>query len=172
MHIHQKSFWRRLSLLFCLTILPDSGIFAQRFEFGAGVGMLQYRGDLQPGYLPKRPSLAAELIGRYNLSMAAVIRANLLFSPSVSASSVNSSDPYTQGLMPAAEFSGFLGELGVLAEDNFFNYRNPKNRYVFGSPYLFGGPAVFYTRRGPLDNLVADTLFDRSEERRVGKECA
>jgi hypothetical protein len=133
---------------------------AQRFEFGSGFGLLQYKGDLQPGYFPNKPSAAVELIGRYNLSMAAVLRANLLFAPHVVASSENSSDPYINNLQPVLGMSTYLAEAGIFGEYNFFNYRNPKNRYIFGTPYLFGGPALSVSKVNTLDNTVTDTVFD------------
>lgn len=152
---------RRISLLFF--ILSPFFCFpaaAQRFELGAGIGYLSYRGDLQPKYWPTHPGVAAELIGRYNLSMAAVLRANLLYSPSLSASSADSPDPFVRTEKPSTGFSGYLAELGVFGEYNFFNYRNPKNRHVFGSPYLFGGPCLAITKRGPADNFSPDSIFD------------
>lgn len=143
---------RRLTcLLFFQLILCSSGVNAQRFEFGAGAGILHYRGDLNPSVIPNKPVFGLQLIGRYNISMAVVLRGNILLAPSVSGSSLNSPDVNIRKLQNPAEFNTYIGELGAFAEYNFFNYRNPKNRFVFGSPYLFGGPACFVFQ--PTQNL-------------------
>jgi hypothetical protein len=133
-------------------------VTAQRFEFGAGAGICHYRGDLQPSYFPRKIQPGFELFGRYNLSMTAVVRANLLLVPTLSGSSVESSDPFVSTANPGYGFSSFLGELGFFGEYNFFNYRNPRNRFIFGSPYLFGGPAILLLKSGPIDNFLSDTL--------------
>jgi|GEM_PF-5548219 hypothetical protein len=163
MLLHGNHFRRLFCLLFFTGFCnPDFELFAQRFEFGAGFGFLQYKGDLQPDYILKKPSATAELIGRYNVSMAAVIRANLLFTPSMETSSAYSSDPYVNSILPAVGNNTFLGELGIFGEYNFFNYRNPKNRFIFGSPYLFGGPVFGLMRRGEVDNFEADVIEIRN----------
>jgi hypothetical protein len=163
MLLNGKLFWRLFCLLFFAGIYnPCSELFAQRFEFGAGIGFVQYKGDLQPGYFLNKPAASAELIGRYNLSMAAVIRANLLFTPTLQMSSVNSPDAYVNSLQPSVGNNTFLGELGIFGEYNFFNYRNPKSRYIFGSPYLFGGPVFGLINRGEVDNFDTEVLEIRS----------
>lgn len=100
-----------------------------------------------------------ELFFRYNVSMAAVIRANLMFAPKISAYSYESSDPLQKSTDPAYGFSSYLAELGVFGEYNFFNYRNPKNRFVFGSPYLFGGLGFSAFQKGETDNFYPDSIY-------------
>jgi len=140
-------------------IITTGVLSAQRFEFGGGVGMLHYRGDLNPTWMPVKPSVAAEVFGRYNLSMAAVLRAGILFAPSVAAFSSDSPDPYFNSSPEPYGFSTYLAELSVMGEYNFFNYRSPKNRFVFGSPYLFGGLGLSMAELGEPDNFQPDSLF-------------
>lgn len=136
----------------------DSAV-AQRFEFGLGAGILNYRGDVQPSYFPVKPAFAAELIGRYNFSMAAVGRINFLFCPQLSASSSESRDNFIKSQDPPYGFSSFLAEIGAFGEYNFFNYRNPKNRYIFGTPYLFGGPSLAIMQNGSSDDFEPDPIY-------------
>jgi hypothetical protein len=131
----------------------------QRFEFGGGAGILSYRGDLQTSYLPVKPAFAAELIGRYNFSMAAVARINLLLCPQLSASSSGSGDYQIRSQDPPYGFSSFLAEIGAFGEYNFFNYRNPKSRYIFGTPYLFGGPSFALMQNGITDEFEQDSIY-------------
>jgi len=152
MLLNSQSFRRLGCLLFFQLLLLLSRANAQRFEYGAGAGILHYRGDLNPSVIPNKPVFGLELIGRYNISMAVVLRGNILLAPSVSGSNLNSPDANIRNLQNPAEFNTFIGELGAFAEYNFFNYRNPKNRFVFGSPYLFGGPACFVFQ--PTQNLL------------------
>lgn len=132
---------------------------AQRFEFGAGAGLIHYRGDLQSSYFPVKPSAAMEVFFRYNVSMAAVIRGNLMIAPKISGYSYESSDPFQQSSPNPYGFSTYLAELGVFGEYNFFNYRNPKNRFIFGSPYLFGGIGFSAIQSGEEDNFFPDTTY-------------
>jgi len=129
-----------LALIFFSILFPKMGL-AQRFEFGAGVGVLNYKGDLNPQINPLLSKPAFQLIGRYNFSMAVVARANLVIGNLIGKGSL-SPDLYISNVQPNS-FSTPLIEFSGLIEYNFFNYRNPKNRFIFGSPYLFGGPSVF-----------------------------
>ena len=151
--------WRKSLFSIPFFFLFVSFSSAQRYEFGAGVGMLSYRGDLQKSYLPVKPALAAELMFRYNFSMAAVGRVNLLVCPEISASSEDSRDYFVQTQNPPYGFSSFLAEIGAFGEYNFFNYRNPKNRYIFGTPYLFGGPSFAFMQNGTTDEFEPDSIF-------------
>jgi hypothetical protein len=129
-----------LALIFFSVLFPEMGL-AQRFEFGAGVGILNYKGDLNPQINPLLSKPGLQFIGRYNFSMAVVARANLVFGNLAGKGSL-SPDLYISSVQPNS-FSTPLIEFSGLIEYNFFNYRNPKNRFIFGSPYLFGGPSVF-----------------------------
>lgn len=73
--------------------------------------------------------------------MAAAMRLNIVQSR-LAVNGVNSSNVYTKQIAPNS-FNTNLTELGVVGEYNFYNFRDPKAKYIFGTPYLFGGLAVF-----------------------------
>lgn len=131
---------KALSLLF-FYIAIIHGVLAQRWEPGIGVGASLYKGDLSPefGSLTARPAVNA--FCRYNFSMAAAARAGIVQSRLVG-NGANSPNVYTKAMVPAT-FNSNLTELSLVGEYNFYNYRDPKAKYIFGTPYLFGGLAVF-----------------------------
>ena len=102
---------------------------AQRYEFGLGGGPILYKGDLNPtmNLLTARPAVQA--FARYNFSMTAVGRFNMAFGQLTGDGSLSPS-VYTSKVKPFS-FSTSLIEFSGFAEYNFFNYRNPKNRFIF-----------------------------------------
>ena len=127
------------ALIFFVPFIPT--LQAQRYEFGGGVGVLNYKGDLNPhlNVLLSKPGFQA--FARYNFSMAVVGRFNILYGKLVGDGGL-SPNVYISQIKPNV-FSTDIFEFSGLIEYNFFNYRNPKNRFIFGSPYLFGGPSIF-----------------------------
>jgi hypothetical protein len=136
-----------LFFVYTTSLIPAS---AQRYEFGAGVGFLNYKGDLNPRFnlLLSRPGI--QLLGRYNFSMAVVARVNFVYGGLVG-NGASSPDVYISKLQPNV-FSTDIFEFSGLMEYNFFNYRNPKNRFIFGSPYLVGGPSLFVFSPSPAES--------------------
>lgn len=126
------------ALVFFLVI--NFSALSQRYEFGVGFGGLNYKGDLNPQINPVLTRPGAQGFFRYNFSMTVVGRLNFGFGYLIG-DGAKSPDSYISNIQPnkfstpITEFSGFM-------EYNFFNYRNPKNRFIFGSPYLFGGPTI------------------------------
>ncbi|HOY94390.1 MAG TPA: DUF6089 family protein [Catalimonadaceae bacterium] len=150
--------------LFALIFFASSAgrINAQRYEFGGGLGVLNYKGDLNPhlNILLSKPGI--QVFARYNFSMAVVGRFNFLYGK-LSGDGSLSPNLYISQLKPNL-FSTDIFEFSGLMEYNFFNYRNPKNRFIFGSPYLFGGPAVFIFSPDPVEknssvSMVQPALF-------------
>ena len=144
-------FFRGLIALFFFVIAPcfQNLCFGQRFEFGGGIGFLNYKGDLNPQLNPLLSRPGFQGIFRYNLSMAVVARANLMIG-SLMGDGALSPDVYISKVRPNA-FQTPIFEFSGLLEYNFFNYRNPKNRFVFGSPYIFAGPSVFVYLPEPVE---------------------
>ena len=136
-------------VFFVIALLQVPFCHAQRYEFGMGGGPMLYRGDLNPkmNLLTARPAVQA--FARYNFSMTAVGRFNVAFGQLTGDGSLSPS-VYTSVVKPLT-FSTPVVEISGFAEYNFFNYRNPKNRFIFGSPYLFGGPAVFIFSPSPVE---------------------
>lgn len=141
-------FFRGLcALIFFSSLIPS--LQAQRYEFGGGIGVLNYKGDLNPhlNVLLSKPGV--QVFARYNFSMAVVGRFNFMYGKLAGDGSL-SPNIYISQLKPNV-FSTDIFEFSGLMEYNFFNYRNPKNRFIFGSPYLFGGPAVFVFSPDPVE---------------------
>lgn len=120
---------------------------AQRYEMGLGVGVSNYKGDLNPYFDPLFVRPAIQGLFRYNFSMAAVGRANLSVNR-LAYDGSSSANRYIAQIQPN-KFSTTVAELFVGGEYNFFNYRHPKNRFIFGSPYLFGGIGMFFFNPKP-----------------------
>jgi hypothetical protein len=142
------TFFRGLcALIFFAAFIPD--LQAQRYEFGGGVGVLNYKGDLNPhlNVLLSKPGIQA--FARYNFSMAVVGRFNFMYGKLAGDGSL-SPNVYISQVKPNV-FSTDIFEFSGLMEYNFFNYRNPKNRFIFGSPYLFGGPSIFVFSPDPVE---------------------
>lgn len=129
-----------MALVFFITFAMPSA-FAQRYEFGGGIGIVNYKGDLNPHLNPILSRPGFQLFARYNFSMAVVGRINFMFGSLVGNGAL-SPNIYISKIQPNS-FSTYVNEFSGLMEYNFFNYRNPKNRFIFGSPYLFGGPSIF-----------------------------
>lgn len=118
-----------------------SGSYAQRWEPGIAIGAAAYKGDLRSefGVFSTRPAFSA--FCRYNFSMVAALRLSAVQSR-LAINGTNSSNVYIQKVAPNA-FNTNLTELGLVGEYNFYNFRDPKTKYIFGTPHLFGGLAVF-----------------------------
>jgi len=136
-------------IFFLLFFLKNERAFCQRLEFGAGLGFLNYKGDLNPQINPLLSRPGVQAFFRYNFSMAVVARANLMVGTLIGDGSYSPS-VYISKLQPN-NFSSSMIEFSGLLEYNFFNFRNPKNRFIFGSPYLFGGPGVFVFSPAPME---------------------
>jgi hypothetical protein len=138
--ILKKTFFRGpLALIFFASLSQFAN--AQRYEFGIGAGVLNYKGDLNPHLNVALSKPGFQFVARYNFSMAVVGRFNLMLG-SLAGDGALSPNIYISKIKPNS-FSTTLVEFSGLMEYNFFNYRNPKNRFIFGSPYLFGGPSIF-----------------------------
>jgi len=151
----QSSYFKfrgQIALVFFLLLLSWT-VKAQRFEFGLGVGGLNYKGDLNPQLNPVLTRPGIQGFFRYNFSMTVVGRFNALFGYLVGDGSL-SPDAYISRLAPN-KFNTPITEFSGLIEYNFFNYRNPKNRFIFGSPYIFGGPSVFIFLPDNVEEKIA-----------------
>lgn len=122
--------------------IQTNSLFAQRIEFGAGLGTTLYKGDLTPFFNPLFVKPAFQALFRYNFSMAAVGRVNLMYG-GLKAEGASSTNLYIAQKKPNA-FNTPLIELTAGAEYNFFNFRSPKNKFIIGTPYLVGAIGAFY----------------------------
>ncbi len=147
---------RGLTALIFFIFSISQNLIAQRFEFGAGLGALNYKGDLNPQLNPVLSRPGVQLLFRYNFSMALVGRANLVLG-NLAGDGALSPNLYTSKIQPNS-FRSSIVEFSAMGEYNFFNFRNPKNRFIFGSPYLFGGPSVFVFNSDPVEKNAAVSM--------------
>jgi hypothetical protein len=108
---------------------------AQRINIGAGLGGLNYKGDLSPVFNPRNYLPAGHALFRYNLSPSVSLRAGGTFGL-VGAKDSRSSDPLNQARN--ASFRSSILEGSLITEYNFLNY-SQKRKAKNWTPYLFGG---------------------------------
>jgi hypothetical protein len=125
----------------CILMFFVMSVFAQKQEFGFGVGALTYQGELSPMFNYKTAQPAVQLFYRHNFSPAAVLRTNLLFGM-LSADPSTSKNPVFKQITPSS-FSTPIVEFSMIGEYNFLDFRRTVKPDLF-SPYLFGGVGGFY----------------------------
>jgi hypothetical protein len=109
-------------------------------EVGAGIGALNYTGDISPGFNFSMFRPGGMLFYRFNISPVVSLRGSVMLG-NLHVSEKNLPDPVPS--MRQAEFSTQLGEVAATVEYNFFNYRPAKNEVYRYSPYLTTGIASF-----------------------------
>lgn len=126
---------RSLLCIILLTVYSSLSFGQQRSEYGGGLGVFNYTGDLTKTYrfLSHRPG--GTFYYKYNMSDA------LSFRASASAGWVYGSDenPYDAFASQRAKtFSVFVFEAAATFEYNFLDFKGT-NPLIFGTPYIFGG---------------------------------
>jgi len=136
------AFPRRVILFFLLFIagfLLPLVSWAQEWEIGAGLGGLNYKGDITAGLQPKFTRLGGNAFIRYNAGRAVSFKLNLLLGK-IGAEDRVSPDPFN--VARNRSFSTSIVELSPQFEYNFLNYRDEKTRQAW-TPYVFAGLAGF-----------------------------
>jgi hypothetical protein len=114
-------------------------------EFGAGIGGLNYTGELSPGFNPSFFRPGGIFFYRYNISPVVSFRFSGLMGL-LQANERNNPDPLNTAR--SAQFSTSLGEFATTFEYNFLNYRpketSQKAPYNY-SPFITMGFAWFVT---------------------------
>ncbi len=131
----------KLLPVLCVLISIAQASFAQKQEFGFGVGALTYQGELSPTFSYKTAQPALQLFYRHNFSPAAVLRTNLLFGMLSADASTSKNLVFTQ--ITPSSFSTPVAEFSMIGEYNFMDYRRTVRPDLF-SPYLFAGVGAFY----------------------------
>jgi len=111
---------------------------AQTHEIGAGLGGLNYSGQLSPGYNPLflRPAVSA--FYRNNVTPVIALRSGIYFGTLYATDNNKTPVPAVRdGLFKSA-----LSEISEIVEYNFLNYRALNDPVRF-SPYLAGGLGFF-----------------------------
>ena len=124
---------------FFLAFFLPLSLQAQEWELGAGLGGMNYKGDITAGIQPKFTRPGGNVFVRYNAGRAVSFKLNLLFGK-VFAEDIQSSDPFN--VARNRSFNASIAELSPQFEYNFLNYRDEKTRQVW-TPYAFAGLAGF-----------------------------
>lgn len=128
-----------LIFVFFLGFFLPSVLHAQEWELGAGLGGMNYKGDIAAGIRPKFTRPGGNVFIRYNAGRAVSFKLNLLFGK-VFAEDIQSNDPFN--IARNRSFETSIAELSPQFEYNFLNYRDEKTRQTW-TPYVFVGLAGF-----------------------------
>lgn len=121
-------------LLLALSLFTFSS-YAQKIEIGAGVGTMNYTGDMAQSYKLRFSRPAASAFFRYNVSKPLTFRAEIA-GGGIKAEDRFSDDPKLQARNRS--FKTAIMEANVTAEYNFLDYVE-KRGAINWTPYLFGG---------------------------------
>jgi hypothetical protein len=128
-----------LSLCICMILLLPGGAQAQRSEFGAGIGAMNYAGDLARGYQPGYMRPGGLLFYKMNFDPIVAVR----FAVTGGALYGSDEEPIDAfATQREASFSTFVLEGSAVLEYNFLNFKSEKSLTRW-SPYLFFGIAAF-----------------------------
>lgn len=108
---------------------------AQKIEIGAGLGALNYKGDIAPNYRLRFFRPGGSLFFRYNPSQALSLRAEVM-GGLITAADEHSKDPFQQARNMSFRSRVFEGS--AVAEYNFLDYVD-RRFAVNWTPYVFGG---------------------------------
>ncbi len=128
-------YFRLLMLSIGLIHFFGSSAFAQKVEFGAGIGAFNYKGDIAPDLNLRFMKPAGSLFFRYNPNSALSLRAELA-GGIIGAKDAVSKDPFQQARNMSFKTTIFEGS--VAAEYNFLDYKD-RRFAVNWTPYVFGG---------------------------------
>ncbi|QHJ08693.1 DUF6089 family protein [Hymenobacter busanensis] len=129
-------------------------------EVGIGLGGLAYKGELSPEYRLSNNRPAVFAFYRKDISVPITLRANVAYGMLRAAdTNVTGENGNVLPLAAArqASMSGNLLELAGIAEYNFLDYRNRRDKVHF-TPYVFVGVAPFLSRvrtTGPQPGFTA-----------------
>lgn len=119
----------------CFNNLQWSTAFAQKVEFGGGLGGFNYKGDIAPDLRLRFIKPAGSLFFRYNPNSALSLRAEVA-GGIIGAKDAVSKDPFQQARNLSFKTRIFEGSLA--AEYNFLDYKD--RRFAANwTPYVFGG---------------------------------
>ncbi|MCF2490446.1 DUF6089 family protein [Dyadobacter sp. CY347] len=124
-------------------VAAGNAVNAQKIEIGAGLGALNYKGDISPSVRLRFFKPAGSVFFRYNPSQALSLRAELMGGV-IGADDKHSKDPFQQARK--FSFTSRIFEGSAVAEYNFLNFQE-RRFAVNWSPYVFGG--IGYTKFNP-----------------------
>jgi hypothetical protein len=124
--------------LFCA--VSAEAQLSQRSEAGAGIGTLNYTGDLVRFYNFRFSSPAGTIFYRNNINPVVSFRASLTGGRLRASDAVRPVDPFAA--TRNASFNIFVVEASTCFEYHFLDWRDTKRRLRF-TPYLVSGMALF-----------------------------
>lgn len=128
---------KSLFLILLIGAIPE--LHAQMWEVGAGVGGMNYKGDVMPKFKPFVVGPGANVFGRMNYSRSLSLKANVVVGK-IHGSDAAMNQPFHR--VRDASFNTSIIEFGGQIEYNFMNFRTSASRIVNNwSPYVFGGAA-------------------------------
>ncbi|PSL05790.1 DUF6089 family protein [Cecembia rubra] len=130
-----------LSLLMLSIGMLTDRVFAQSYDFGGGLGVATYTGDLVRRFDQGNVGLQGTLFGRRNFDNVWSLRAGLSFGRLAAADSVSRID--LPSINRDAYFKGNVYELTAVMEYHFIDFLHPQSMYRF-SPYGFFGLGYSY----------------------------
>jgi opacity protein-like surface antigen len=127
----------------CFFTVSENKLFAQKIELGAGIGGLNYKGDISPSLRMRFFRPGGSLFFRFNPNQALSLRAELMMG-GIGAADRHSDDPFL--VTRNMSFKTRILEGSAVAEYNFLNFLD--RRFAINwSPYVFGG--IGYTKFNP-----------------------
>jgi hypothetical protein len=135
-------------VLFSVSLLTFQLAMAQKWDYGVGVGTLLYRGELSDTYNPLNVRAAVAPFMRINLQNAVSLRVQATLG-ALRADNNTTNNLYFNQINPSS-FEQFIGELGMMAEYNFLDFRRGRlpDKYT---PYIFGGIAGLYNTSNNIE---------------------
>lgn len=109
---------------------------AQKYEFGGGLGVAAYTGDIVRRLDKGNVGIQGTLFGRRNFDNVWSLRAGLSYGRISAADSINPIDPLAE--IRNAYFKANVFEISAVMEYHFLDYLHPQSAYRF-SPYGFFG---------------------------------
>jgi hypothetical protein len=149
---------KSLFLILLISTLPK--VQAQMWEVGAGVGGMNYKGDVMPKFKPLVVGPGANIFARMNWSRSLSLKANGLIGQ-VRGNDKAMSDPFH--LEREYSFNSFIMEAGGQIEYNFMNFRTNASRIINNwTPYVFGGGAyTIYQYKAQRIDITRDAALNK-----------
>lgn len=137
-------FTRKIISVLSLFIIVSSEISAQEYysgwEYGGGVGMGHYFGDLNPNWGLKEPRVAASLVIKKNFNPY------ISLSGTITYTKIGYKDSYAKNefqQMRNLQFKSNIIEASVISEFNFFWFETGKSDKKY-TPFIALGVGAFY----------------------------
>ena len=160
-----------LGLKIIFFILIVSNARSQYIEFGTGVGVLGYIGDMDRGIYPKDFSLGFDVLFRANHSNVVSTRYSLIVG-SLQGNDANFVD--ILGQKRGVSFKTSIVEVSGVMEYYFLDYKNIHST-IRWSPYLFGGMSLFHIPKEEANfwsNVHLGIPFGIGFKQLIGKKYA